>query len=150
GANHDGDLARALALIDAAAAAGAGAVQFHSFRTERLPLPRVAAAVPGASTADAYAHLERLQLRTEWPAVLRHRVTARGALYLAPPSDEPRADLLAALGVAALAVAAADVANLPLLRVLGRFGRPILLETACAGRHVIDAALAAIGEGAGA
>ena len=150
GSNHDGDLARALALIDAAAAAGADAVQLHSFRATRLVAPRAASAAGDRSAADTFAHLERVELRTEWHAVLRERAAARRLLFLSTPADDERATFLAALGVPAFPVAAGDLTRLPLLRVLGGFGRPILLGTAGAGQGEIDAALSAIGEGAGA
>jgi N,N'-diacetyllegionaminate synthase len=146
GSNHDGDLERGLGLIDAAAAAGADAVQFHSFRAARLVARRAAA----NGAADDFARLERCELRTEWHALLRERATARGLVFLSTPFDEQRAELLAALGVPALPVAAGDLTHLPLLRVLGGLGRPILLGTALAARGEIEAALAAIGEGAGA
>ena len=82
GSRHDGDLARALALIDAAADAGADAVQFHSYRAARL-LARGAAAGPAAgAAADTYARLERTELRTEWHAVLRACDRAEAALLV--------------------------------------------------------------------
>jgi sialic acid synthase SpsE len=150
GSNHDGDLARALALVDAAALAGADAVQFHSFRAARLMAPRVAVAVGERGAPETFARLERVELRTEWHAVLRERAAARGVLFLSTPFDEERAALLAALGVTAFPVAAGDLGHLPLVRALGGFGRPILLGVAGAGRGEIEAAMAAIGEGAGA
>ena len=150
GSNHDGDLGRALALIDAAGAAGADAVQLHSFRAARLVAPRAMHPAGDRTAADAYAHLERVELRTEWHALLRERAASRRLVFLATPFDEERAALLAALGVSAFPVAAGDLTHVPLLRVLGGFGRPILLGTAAAGRGEIDAAMTAIGEGAGA
>jgi N,N'-diacetyllegionaminate synthase len=150
GSNHDGDLGRALGLIDAAASAGADAVQLHSFRAAHLVAPRTALPAAAGSTADLYAHLERVALRTEWHAALRERATARNHLFLATAFDEQRATLLAALGVVAFPVAAGDVTHLPLLRVLGGFGRPVLLGCALAGRGEVETALAAVGEGAGA
>jgi len=146
GSNHDGDLARALALIDAAAAAGADAVQFHSFRAASLT---ARAAVNGATT-DLRAQWQRTELRTEWHAILRDRTTARGLVFLSIPFDAERAALLAALGVAGVPVAATSLTDLPFLRVLGGFGRPILLGAAPNANGDIEAALAAIGEGAGA
>jgi sialic acid synthase SpsE len=136
GSNHDGDLERALALIDAAAAAGADAVQFHSFRAAH------AGAVHDRDAAR--------ELRTEWHARLRERAAARGRIFLATPFDEERATLLAALGVPAFPVASCDLERTPLLRAVGGFGRPVLLGVAGAGSGAIDAALGAIGEGAGA
>ena len=144
GSNHDGDLERALALIDAAAAVGADAVQFHSFRAGR------AGGVHDRSDADAQAHRARVELRTEWHARLRERASTRGLVFLAVPFDEERATLLAALGVPAFPVAPCDLERTALLRAVGGFGRPVLLGVAGAGRGVIDAALVAIGEGAGA
>jgi hypothetical protein len=109
GSNHDGDLERALALIDAAAAAGADAVQFHSFRAAH------AGAVHDRDAAR--------ELRTEWHARLRERAAARGRIFLATPFDEERATLLAALGVPAFPVASCDLERTPLLRAVGGFGR---------------------------
>jgi sialic acid synthase SpsE len=146
GSNHDGDLARALALIDAAATAGADAVQFHSFEAARLAAARNGSGV----AADLRAHWQRTELRTEWHAVLRDRATDRGLVFLSIPFDEQRAALLAALGVVAVPVAPTCLTNVPLLRVLGRFGRPILLGSSSGTGDEIGAALAAIGEGAGA
>ena len=149
GSNHDGDLERALALIDAAAAAGADAVQFHSFRAGRAgAVPD--RAIPDRAAAETQSHRARVELRTEWHARLRERASTRGLVFLATPFDEERATLLAALGVPAFPVAACDLERTPLLRAVGGFGRPVLLGVAGAGRDAIDAALVAIGEGAGA
>lgn len=139
GSNHDGRLDRAFALIDAAAAAGADAVQFHSFRGRSPQAPR----------DGAHPRPERLELLPEWHAPLRDRATGAGLRFLSTPFDEGRAALLAALGVCALPVAASDVTHLALLRAVGGFGRPILLGVALADPGEIDAALAAIDAGAG-
>ena len=150
GSNHDGDLARALALIDAAAVAGAGAVQLHSFRAARLAAAHALRATDYHAAADAHAHLARAELRTEWHARLREHAAARHLVFLSTPFDAERATLLAALGVQAFPVAARDLGCPSLLRVLGGFGRPILLGVAGATRDEIDTAMAAVGEGAGA
>jgi sialic acid synthase SpsE len=146
GSNHDGDLARALALIDDAAAAGADAVQFHSFRASCL----AAARNGNGATVELRAHWQRTELRSEWHAVLRDRAVARGLVFLSIPFDEQRAALLAALGVVGVPVAAASWTVPSLLRLIGGFGRPILLGSGPAANGEIDRALAAIGEGAGA
>jgi sialic acid synthase SpsE len=149
GSNHDGSLDRALALVDVAADAGADAVKFQSFRAATLLVRRCRTADGGWQPAAAYPTLERLEVPGEWHAALRDRARARGILFLSTPFDEERATLLAALGVPALKVASGDLTHLPLLRRLGGFGRPILLSTGLATPAEIDAALAAIAEGAG-
>ena len=150
GSNHDGNLERALALVDAAAAAGADAVKFQSFRAATLLVRRRPAAKGGWEPAPAYPRLERLELPLEWHAPLRERATKRGVLFLSTPFDEERASFLAALGVPAFKVASGDLTHHPLLRRVGGFGRPVLLSTGLATPEEVDAAVAAIEEGAGA
>jgi sialic acid synthase SpsE len=143
GSNHDGDLGRATALVDAAAESGADAVLFHSFHAELLARRRSS---DGASTP----RLERLELRTEWHAVLRTRALAKGLVFLATTFDVRRAELVAALGVPAMSAAATDLGQRALLAALGGFGRPILIATGGAPRQTVEAALAAVSDGSGA
>jgi sialic acid synthase SpsE len=149
GSNHDGSLERALALVDAAAGAGADAVKFQSFRAATLLVRRRFRPGGGWQPAPAYPALERLEVPVAWHAVLRDRARARRVAFLSTPFDEERAALLAALGVPAFKVASGDLTHVPLLRRLGGFGRPILLSTGLATPEEIEAALAAIAEGAG-
>ncbi len=150
GCNHDGSLERALALVDAAAAAGADAVKFQSFRAATLVARRRALPGGGWQPVEAYPTLERLEVPAEWHATLRDRAHARGVEFLSTPFDEERACLLAALGVPAMKVASGDLTHLPLLRKLGGFGRPVLLSTGHATPEEIATAIDAVGAGAGA
>ncbi len=150
GSNHDGSLERALALVDAAAAAGADAVKFQSFRAATLLAPRRPVPGGGWRPNEGYPMLERLEVPVEWHAALRDRARERGALFLSTPFDEERAALLAALGVPAFKLASGDLTHVPLLRRVGGYGRPVLLSTGLATVEEIVAALEAITAGAGA
>ncbi len=150
GSNHDGQLERALALVDVAADAGADAVKFQSFRAAGLLARRWPDADGGWKTAEAYPVLERLEVPAEWHAPLRDRARERGVMFLSTPFDESRAALLAALGVPAFKVASGDLTHHPLLRTLAAYGRPLLLSTGLATPDEIGAALDAVAEGAGA
>lgn len=150
GSNHDGNLPRALALIDAAASAGANAVRFQSFRAATLMARRWPRPGGGWQTCEEYARLERLELPADWHAPLRDRARQRGLLFLSTPYDENRAALLASLGMPAFRVCCGDVTHEPLLRVLGGYGRPVLLSTGLASEDDVGHALAALAAGAGA
>ena len=150
GSNHDGSLERALALVDAAAAAGADAVKFQSFRAATLLTPRRALPDGTWRANEGYPTIERLEVPVEWHAPLRDRARARGVLFLSTPFDEERAALLAALGVPAFKLASGDLTHAPLLRRIGAYGRPVLLSTGLATADEIGAALDALAEGAGA
>ena len=85
GVNHNGDLALALKLCDAARGCGADAVKFQSFRAEDLVLP-------GAPTAgyqahqtgelDQFAMLRRLELSDDD----HHAIKAHWLEYVVPRS----------------------------------------------------------------
>ena len=62
GVNHNGDLARALALVDAAARAGADVVKFQSFRADKLATAAAAkASYQQATTGRGQSQLEMLR-----------------------------------------------------------------------------------------
>ena len=148
GSNHDGSLERALQLVELAAAAGADAVKFQSFRAAKL----VARRWPengGWKTAEAFPVLEKLEVPGDWHAGLRDRAQERGIVFLSAPFDEERATLLAALGVPAIKIASGDLTYTSLLKRVATFGRPIILSTGLATAAEIDEALAAIDDGAG-
>jgi sialic acid synthase SpsE len=149
GSNHDASLPRALALIDAAASAGADAVRFRSFRAAALVARRRPRPGGGWQACEEYAQLERLELPAEWHAPLRDRARQRGLVFLSTPYDEGRAALLASLGMPAFRVSCGDVTHEPLLRTLGGYGRPVLLSTGLASEAEIARALAAVANGAG-
>jgi sialic acid synthase SpsE len=149
GSNHDGSFERAGRLIDLAAAAGADAVKFQSYRAVSLLTRRSRRADGGWQTVEDYPTVERLELPVRWHAPLRDHARARGMAFLSSPGDEGRASLLAALGVPALRIASGDLTHVPLLETVAGFGRPVLLSTGFASEEEIADALAALERGAG-
>jgi N,N'-diacetyllegionaminate synthase len=149
GSNHDGSLERALALVDAAADAGADAVKLQSFRAATLVSRRRRLEDGSWRPVEAFPTLERLEVPPEWHVRVRDHAATRGVVFLSTPFDEERAAMLAALGVPAFKIASGDLTHLPLLRRVGAFGRPVLLSTGLATPEEIDAALGALAEGAG-
>lgn len=136
GVNHNGDPALARRLIDEAAAAGADAVKFQTFRADRVVSPSAPkAAYQTANTGGAQSQLEMiraLELDGEQFAHLKAHCARRGILFLSTPFDEDSADLLRGLGVPAFKVPSGEITNLPLVRHVGGLGRPVILSTGMA------------------
>lgn len=145
GVNHNGDLALAHRLVDAAADAGADAVKFQTWITDLICAPGARAADYQAarmSTADdQYAMLKQLELPFEWHAELRDHAVHRGIDFLSTPDDLESARFLAELGVPAMKVGSAELTNLPHLRAIGAFRLPVILST---GMASVDDARAAV------
>jgi len=149
GVNHNGDPALAHRLIEVAAAAGADAVKFQTFRTEAL-VSRHAPKAPYQveTTGGAESQLEmlrKLELSVETFASLAKACQARGILFLSSPFDQASADDLERLGVAAFKTGSGELTNLPLLDHLAAKRRPIIVSTGMATLDEVATAVATVG-----
>lgn len=145
GVNHDGDLARALALCDAARAAGADAVKFQTFRAEDL-------VVPGAPTAayqkrrtgaqDQFAMLRQLELSPEQHERIRDHCAAIGIEFFSTPFSVQAVDLLVALGVRRIKLPSGELTHRALVEHACATGLPVLLSTGMATLAEVQEALA--------
>ncbi|MCP4656622.1 MAG: hypothetical protein GY856_14510 [bacterium] len=133
GVNHDGDLAEAHRLIDAAAETGADAVKFQTWRTELLCRPGARKADYQAANVgtggDQYEMLKRLELPYEAHPELKAHAEERNLLFLSTPDEIVSARFLAGLGVPALKIGSAELDNLPFLAEIAALGLPVLLST---------------------
>jgi N,N'-diacetyllegionaminate synthase len=144
GVNHDGDVAVAHRLIDAAADAGADAVKFQTF----VPAALAAASAPTADYQreragddQQAAMLERLRLPDDAWAALQAHAGERGIVFLSTPFDTSSAALLDGLDVPAFKVGSGELTNLPFLAELAAYGRPLLISTGMATMVEVAAAV---------
>ena len=153
GVNHDGDLAKALRLVDAAAAAGADVVKFQMFSAEKLATPAAARAQYQAANSgrdeSQQEMLRRLELGEEAHRAIAAHCAAAGIGFLSSGFDVESVDFLVGLGMSRIKVPSGELTNLPYLRHVGRLGRPVILSTGMATLEEVAAALAAL-EAAGA
>lgn len=147
GVNHNGELALAERLVDAAAEAGADAIKFQTFRAEDL----VASDAPKAAyqrerTPAGESQLEMLralELDAEAHRRLVERCRERSLAFLSTPFDRQSVELLVELGVPAFKIASTDLTNILLLEQTAATGLPLLLSTGLATMEEVDAGLCA-------
>lgn len=137
GLNHGGSMAEAKKLIRAAADAGAHAVKLQVFRSEELVAP----------TSQFYNVLSSLALDESDVRELVYFAAKENISLFASVFDEPSLQLMVELDTPAIKVASGDITHLPLLRAIGRAGRPVILSTGGASMCDIQAAMAAIKDG---
>ena len=145
GLNHDGDPARALALVDAAAAAGASAVKLQSLRADTLVAPDRASR--GASLAHVQApSLRDVFARYELDEAAHRAVAARarehGLDWLSSPFDEAAVTMLAALDCDALKIASGDITHHRLIARAAGTGKPLVISTGLSTLEEVGAAVA--------
>jgi N,N'-diacetyllegionaminate synthase len=145
GVNHNGSIELALALVDAAAAAGADAVKFQAFSAERL----VSADAPKAGyqlrTTDASESqlemLRALELGEDALRALIGRCAERGMEFLSSAFDFDHVDMLHRLGMRLFKIPSGEITDLPYLRRVGALGKPVILSTGMADMAEVKAAL---------
>ena len=145
GVNHNGDLAMAFALCDAARAAGADAVKFQTFRAADL-------VVRGAPTAgyqsrqtgeqDQFAMLEKLELSEAQHEQIRDHCGRIGIEFFSTPFSVPAVDLLLRLGVHRLKLSSGELTHRQLVEHAAATQLPLLLSTGMATLEETAEALA--------
>ena len=152
-ANHNGDLGRALATIQAAAEAGADAVKFQTYTADTItirsdrPEFRVGGSGPwaGRTLYDLY---EEAHTPWAWHAQLFETARACGIAAFSTPFDPTAVRLLEQLGAPAFKVASFELVDDALLRTVAATGKPVVLSTGMANPEEILHALSVL-RGAG-
>jgi N,N'-diacetyllegionaminate synthase len=144
GVNHNGDMARAFALIDAAAVAGADVVKFQAFRADGLVTQDAGTAAYQASNTgqdNQSALLRALELSKDDFAKLAEHCTESGIEFLCTPFDVAMTADLVAMGMKRIKIASGELTNSPALRHFAELGLPILLSTGMATLAEVGQAL---------
>lgn len=148
GVNHNGSPALARKLALAAKRAGADAVKFQTFKAELLAAPAARKAgyqVRTTGAADSQlAMLKELELSQAAHVSLKAYCRKLGIEFLSSPFDMESAEFLLKLGLRTMKIPSGEITNLPLLRVLGRSGRRLILSTGMAMLPEVAAALKAL------
>jgi pseudaminic acid synthase len=145
--NHNQSLERALAIVDAAANAGAHAVKLQTYTADTMTLD-----VRGRefSIADEKSlwngqNLHDLYKQAytpwEWHAPIMKRAQELGMLCFSSPFDESAVDFLAQLGVPAYKIASFENNHLPLIRKVASTGKPMIISTGMATVAELDEAV---------
>jgi N,N'-diacetyllegionaminate synthase len=147
GVNHNGDLARALDMVDAAAAAGADAIKFQTFTAEKLVSPTAQKAdyqKRETGEGNQFDMLKALELSEDGHRQIFDRCAQRGIEFMSTPFDTDALDFLVDLGMARLKVPSGELVNHPFLRKIAAKDRAIILSTGMATMEEIHEAIAVI------
>jgi N-acetylneuraminate synthase len=143
GVNHNGSLDLALQLVDAAAAAGAQAAKFQTFKADAITARNTATVSyqKSAGGDDQHAMLKKLELSDEDHRKVAAHCAARGVEFMSTAFDSASLDLLCDIGIRRIKVPSGEVTNIPYLEDCARRGLPIILSTGMADLDEVRAAV---------
>jgi N-acetylneuraminate synthase len=127
GINHEGDIAKALRMVDDAHAADCECVKFQSHVVDDEMIANNI--VPGNATESIWDIMSRCALSADEEAQLKAYVESKGMIYLCTPFSRAAADRLEAMDVAAYKIGSGECNNYPLIRHIAGFGKPVILST---------------------
>jgi N-acetylneuraminate synthase len=141
GNNHNGDFDRAIALVDAAVAAGADCAKFQMRKLDEVYR---ASSLSGKDDDLAVEYtldlLRRFELTTDQQRRVAAYCASKNIQYLCTPWDASSVATLETFGVHAYKVASADLTNLPLLATLAATGKTLIVSSGMSTSDEIRAA----------
>lgn len=142
GLNHGGSLDRALALIDAAADAGASAVKFQTIEAAALVAPGAPAPMH-VSASSMQEFFGTFEFDEASHARLVDRARMHGLVVMATPFSEASVDMLVRVGVDAFKIASGDITFTSLIQRCARTRKPLVMSTGMSSLVEIDNAVQA-------
>ena len=145
GVNHNGSLETAKKMVDVAAEAGADMVKFQTFSADRLVTTSASKADYQNQTTDAsesqHDMIHKLELTHGMYEELIAYCSQCDIEFFSTGFDTQSIDLLVELGVEQFKIPSGEITNLPYLRHIGGFGKPVILSTGMANYGEIETAL---------
>ena len=136
GVNHNGDIAKAKALIDKGAEAGVDYVKFQTFKAGNLVTKQAKrAAYQDKNTQDndsQYEMLKKLELSQKDHQELIDYCTQKDVKFLSTGFDFESLEFLAGLGITIAKIPSGEITNLPYLRKVATLFPEVILSTGMA------------------
>ncbi len=142
--NHNQSLERALAIVDAAADAGAEALKIQTYTPDTMTLDVAGGEFNIVDKTSLWNGKSLYQLYGEaytpwqWHRAIFDRCRERGLIGFSTPFDASAVEFLEELDVPVYKVASFECTDLPLIRRIAATGKPMIISTGMARAAELD------------
>jgi sialic acid synthase SpsE len=141
GINHEGSLAVAKEMVDAAHRAGVEVVKHQTHIVGDEMSGAAKKVIPGNADVSIYEIMERCSLNEADELALKNYVERKGMLFISTPFSRAAANRLEKFNVTAYKIGSGECNNYPLLEHIASFGKPVILST---GMNTIESVAKAV------
>ena len=145
GVNHNGSLKKALKLIDAAAAAGANAIKFQTFKAEDLATDYAPKAeyqkYKSRKKETQFQMLKKLEFTKAMHEACFKKCKKKKIIFISSAFDIESLSYLKKFKLNFFKVPSGEITNIPYLEFLGKFGKKIFLSTGMSSIYEIKNAI---------
>ncbi|MCK5236767.1 MAG: N-acetylneuraminate synthase family protein [Deltaproteobacteria bacterium] len=127
GINHEGDVDKAIDMVDSAHRAGCECVKFqcHVIEDEMIPND----VIPGNAEESIWDIMTRCALSEDEDRHIKGYVESKDMIYMSTPFSRAAAVRLESMGVEAYKIGSGECNNYPLIEHIAAYGKPIILST---------------------
>lgn len=135
GINHAGDLDVAKTMVREAARAGCECIKHQTHFVADEMTEEAKGIFPPNADVSIWEVMERCALSPEDEIALKAYAEGLGMIYISTPFSRAAADFLNEIGVPGFKIGSGEADNLPLIRHIAGFGKPVIMST---GMQTID------------
>ena len=129
GINHNGSLTIAKEMVYAAYQSGARIVKHQTHIVEDEMSGAAKSVIPGNADISIYDIMEKAALNESDEYELMKYTESLGMEFISTPFSRAAAERLEDFGVKAYKIGSGEMNNLPLIRHIARFGKPMIVST---------------------
>ena len=129
GINHEGSLDTAITMADEAIDAGAEIIKHQTHIIDDEMSEEARLVVPGNASVSIYDIMQGCALSEAEEYRLMQHVQSRKAIFISTPFSRAAALRLAKFDVPAIKVGSGECNNYPLIELIARMGKPVILST---------------------
>lgn len=146
GVNHNGSLSLAKKLVDIAKKSGADAIKFQTWKTENVVTKNAekpSYQVLQNNEDSQFEMLKKLELSYQDFEEIKQYCDKTGIIFMSTADEYESACFLKDM-VPIIKIASSELTDLPFLKKIAQFGKPIILSTGMGTLEEIDRALSTI------